>query len=183
LFEFLLTQIIAVDGVSLLNLSYTEALKLLQNTGRIVELVLSQIYKPNKLLSQDKQATHNNSSAQIFTKPSPTKAKSIQNIFNQSLNEINIEFDQIEQAIKNTNLYDGQYYRNGDDGYHYQAEIVNFMKQLKEQEHNVKLAIPASQMAKELSKSNRDLVVPRRAQCENFKLTPSKSMPDLPKVS
>ncbi|XP_055377864.1 uncharacterized protein LOC129609770 [Condylostylus longicornis] len=36
-------QIIAVNGISLLNLPYMESLKLLQNTGRIVELTISQI--------------------------------------------------------------------------------------------------------------------------------------------
>lgn len=38
-------QIIAVDGRSLLNLSYMESLKVLQNTGQLVELVISQIYR------------------------------------------------------------------------------------------------------------------------------------------
>ncbi|XP_035919453.1 uncharacterized protein LOC118517435 isoform X2 [Anopheles stephensi] len=37
-------QIIAVNGKSLLNLPYTESLRILQQTGRTVELVLSQIF-------------------------------------------------------------------------------------------------------------------------------------------
>ncbi|XP_049289763.1 uncharacterized protein LOC125767322 isoform X2 [Anopheles funestus] len=38
-------QIIAVNGKSLLNLPYTESLSILQQTGRTVELVLSQIFQ------------------------------------------------------------------------------------------------------------------------------------------
>jgi hypothetical protein len=152
-------QIIAVDGVSLVNLSYAEALKLLQSAGRIVELVLSQVYQPNRQPIAP-------------SKPSPAKAKSMQNIFNKSLNDINVEFDQIDRAVKNMNLYDGQYYRNADAGRHYQAEIVNFMKQLQDQERDGGLSL-----------SNQNLTMtPRVAESENFKLTPSKSMPDLPKV-
>lgn len=36
-----------MDGVTLLNMSYDSALKLLQNTGATVELVLSQIFHQN----------------------------------------------------------------------------------------------------------------------------------------
>lgn len=36
-----------MDGVTLLNMSYDSALKLLQNTGATVELVLSQIFQQN----------------------------------------------------------------------------------------------------------------------------------------
>lgn len=36
-----------MDGVTLLNMSYDDALKLLQNTGATVKLVLSQIFQTN----------------------------------------------------------------------------------------------------------------------------------------
>lgn len=38
------TQILAVNGASLLNLPYEQSLKLLQNTGKTVELTVSQIF-------------------------------------------------------------------------------------------------------------------------------------------
>lgn len=41
---FCVSKILAVNGITLLNLSYEEALKLLQNTGKTVELVVSQIF-------------------------------------------------------------------------------------------------------------------------------------------
>ncbi|KFB41968.1 AGAP013042-PA-like protein [Anopheles sinensis] len=40
-------QIIAVNGKSLLNVPYAESLRILQQTGRTVELVLSQIFQPS----------------------------------------------------------------------------------------------------------------------------------------
>lgn len=42
---FLFDQILAVNGKSLLNLSYDQSLSVLQNTGTTVELTVSQIYK------------------------------------------------------------------------------------------------------------------------------------------
>lgn len=41
-------QIIAVNGRTLLNLPYETSLKLLQNTGKIVELIVSQVYRQPK---------------------------------------------------------------------------------------------------------------------------------------
>ena len=38
-------QILAVNGISLLNMPYNESLKILQNTGTFVELTVSQIYR------------------------------------------------------------------------------------------------------------------------------------------
>lgn len=35
-----------MNGISLLNLSYTESLKILQSTGKVVELIVSQIFQP-----------------------------------------------------------------------------------------------------------------------------------------
>lgn len=50
------TQILAVNGVSLLNLPYDESLKLLQNTGKTVELIVSQIFsKYQEKLEQQQQ--------------------------------------------------------------------------------------------------------------------------------
>lgn len=40
---FYFSQILAVDGISLLTLNYDDALRLLQTSGRVVELVISQL--------------------------------------------------------------------------------------------------------------------------------------------
>lgn len=49
-------QILAVDGVTLLNMSYDDALKLLQNTGVTVDLVLSQIFQQNASNNGDRDS-------------------------------------------------------------------------------------------------------------------------------
>lgn len=43
----------AVNGITLLNLSYDEALKLLQNTGEIVELTVSQTFRRQNVIDGD----------------------------------------------------------------------------------------------------------------------------------
>lgn len=48
-------QILAVDGVTLLNMSYDDALKLLQSTGATVELVLSQIFHQKASINSAEQ--------------------------------------------------------------------------------------------------------------------------------
>lgn len=50
-------QILAVNGISLLNIPYEESLKLLKNTANVVELTVSQIFSEyqQKLMQQQKQ--------------------------------------------------------------------------------------------------------------------------------
>lgn len=45
IYNFVVLQILAVNGISLLNLPYSESLKLLKNTGPTVEITISQIYQ------------------------------------------------------------------------------------------------------------------------------------------
>lgn len=44
-------QIVSVDGMSLLNLAYDDALAILQNTGNIVTLIVSQVFTRKPLLN------------------------------------------------------------------------------------------------------------------------------------
>lgn len=51
-------QIVSVDGTSLLNLPYDDALEMLQNTGNIVTLIVSQVFtrKPLKDSTENEKA-------------------------------------------------------------------------------------------------------------------------------
>lgn len=51
-------QILAVNGTSLLNMPYEESLKLLQNTGNVVELTVSQIFAKYQQKQQQQQSIH-----------------------------------------------------------------------------------------------------------------------------
>lgn len=50
-------QIVAVDGISLLNLPYEESLRILQNTGKTVTLIVSRLFTRKPLKEKQHQFT------------------------------------------------------------------------------------------------------------------------------
>ncbi|KAJ6638105.1 Tyrosine-protein phosphatase non-receptor type 13 [Pseudolycoriella hygida] len=85
-------QILAVNGRSLLNLSYDQSLKMLQNTDSTVELTLSQIYK--------KPIT-----AKQVSNVQPTKVSTVRNITRSMKNSFKFKKDRkdIETGKSNIN--------------------------------------------------------------------------------
>ena len=79
-------QIVSVDGTSLLNLPYNDALELLQNTGKTVTLIVSQIFnrKPMKEIQvyteDDKTALDSPAKATPNTNLITTPSKSLPNL-------------------------------------------------------------------------------------------------------
>uniref|UniRef100_A0A182PLK2 FERM domain-containing protein n=1 Tax=Anopheles epiroticus TaxID=199890 RepID=A0A182PLK2_9DIPT len=69
-------QIIAVNGKSLLNLPYAESLNILQQTGRTVELVLSQIFQRSQHQPAPNESDHQLLLQQLQPRPPPTVTKS-----------------------------------------------------------------------------------------------------------
>lgn len=84
-------QIVAVDGISLLNLSYDESLRTLQNTGKTVTLIVSRLFT-RKPLKDDKHFTDDDKIAMNTTpvKRVPnnnliaTPSKSLPNLMNSN---------------------------------------------------------------------------------------------------
>lgn len=89
-------QILAVNGKSLLNLSYDQSLKILQNTGTTVELTVSQIYKKS-----------------IPSKPVPiannvqpnTKTSTVRNITRSMKNSFKFKKDRKDIDVKTSNVH------------------------------------------------------------------------------
>lgn len=121
-----------MDGVTLLNMSYDDALKLLQNTGATVKLVLSQIFQPNASNCQKQESPKQNEPGRVGTinygreqnvvtrKERPTVDQSYQNSI-----QFNVKPKKTDDEAKNRNgcmatvksvpdlpkvgLYDGQF--------------------------------------------------------------------------
>lgn len=59
------SQIIAVNGVSLLTRPYTQSLRILQESGRTVELIISQIYRKHSCHGRPDVSTLANVTARL----------------------------------------------------------------------------------------------------------------------
>ncbi|XP_035788715.1 uncharacterized protein LOC118464874 isoform X2 [Anopheles albimanus] len=176
-------QIIAVDGKSLLNRPYAESLSILQHTGRTVELVLSQIFiqqttqlrptvtKSNSLYIKDNNRHPNTISTTIggqsemnprtnnlltLTPPAPPKYSA------SCIDEIDNHFHNIRKYCQQQGLEEVQL--DGHDpssGVRYAKTVVDILR------NRNKLAL--------MSECQTSQKLP-------VGLSPSKSMPDLPKL-
>ncbi|XP_050099570.1 uncharacterized protein LOC126579900 [Anopheles aquasalis] len=176
-------QIIAVDGKSLLNRPYAESLSILQHTGRTVELVLSQIFirqtiqlrptvtKSNSLYIKDNTRSPNTTNPTTgdqseinrritniltLTPPAPPKYSA------SCLDEIDNHFHNIRQYCQQQDLIDGQCNKHDpSSGVRHAKTVVDILR------NRNRLAL--------------------MSECQNSPklpvgLSPSKSMPDLPKL-
>ncbi|XP_053681539.1 uncharacterized protein LOC128732319 [Sabethes cyaneus] len=201
-------QIIAVDGRSLLNLPYNESLAVLQNTGRTVELVLSQVYL-RPALSASALNINNNNSCQ--KRPSyqqhndsdlyPSKLDAVRSAVNavSKSNSLYIkngmQQNSTAQSVRKSPVVGGGKATYEDIGHHFEAIRSYYQQQQQQQSQNL-----AAQQAMDDRKQHQrytknvadilrmrnrvqDSVVPGQGAPGLFgALSPSKSMPDLPKI-
>ena len=73
-------QIVSVDGTSLLNLPYDEALGLLQNTGNIVTLIVSQVFQRKPPLADISELDESPVKQQPKSNLMSTPSKSLPNL-------------------------------------------------------------------------------------------------------
>ncbi|EDS42478.1 conserved hypothetical protein [Culex quinquefasciatus] len=188
-------QIIAVDGRSLLNLAYTESLTVLQNTGRTVELVLSQVYVRPALSSSTLNINQQHSS------------------IHQSMNSLNhfpplpddlysSKLDAVRMATASVAKSNSLYIKNGqtqppqpqparksslakpydDIGNHFEA-IRSYYQQ--QNQTPVQDDRKVANQQQRYTKNVADILRTRNRANElpvQGTLSPSKSMPDLPKI-
>lgn len=119
-------QILAVDGKSLLNLSYDESLKILQNTGKIVELSVSQIY--TKVVPPAKHVLN----VQPAPKPSTvrTLTRTMKNSFKLKKDRKIVEMDGSKELNGNYPTRDAVVNRNCENGIETSAIRVRSMPDL-----------------------------------------------------
>lgn len=74
---------LAVNGISLINLSYEESIRLLRNTGRIVELTVSQIYQNFENKLKPRPAIHLDDDDRLNGKLAKNQHKSMHELTNK----------------------------------------------------------------------------------------------------
>ncbi|XP_058829712.1 uncharacterized protein LOC131689005 [Topomyia yanbarensis] len=165
-------QIIAVDGRSLLNLPYSESLAVLQNTGRTVELVLSQIYRRPALSASSLNISNCQLPNSVYhVEPTaadlyPSKLEAVQLTVPKGNNLY------IKNGMQHSPPLQHRQQPSYDDiGNHFEA-IRSFYQQQQNQPANLQ----------RLSKNVPDILRTRNVGSLGGTLSPSKSMPDLPKI-
>ncbi|XP_055617175.1 uncharacterized protein LOC129762698 isoform X2 [Toxorhynchites rutilus septentrionalis] len=174
-------QIIAVDGRSLLNLPYSESLAILQTTGRTVELVLSQIYVRQALSS----STINNCQDEPFT--SKLEAVRMATASVAKSNSLYIKNGALQS--RKSPVIGGKTTGRDDIGNHFEALRSFYQQQSQAQAHQAQEDRKANQQR--YTKNVADILRARNRinelnneNCVGMGgiLSPSKSMPDLPKI-
>ena len=181
---FKYTQIIAVNGISLLNLSYNESLRLLQNTGRVVELIVSQIIFMKNIKNVE---TKTKEELEIL------KRNELVVCGNQNGNLINSS-SVIRSPSNNqsTEIYENCLVQTEtNENYHKEADNINNNKNMKiivSSNHSCKFADAANNEADLQKQWRRSDVVGGVSKngLVDFskwqKISPAKSLPNLPKV-
>lgn len=172
LFSF---QIIAVNGVSLLNLHYDESLKLLQNTGKMVELIVSQIFHRSQ--HAQRQQTGHNSSCNGYADVDGTKCENELLMRNRN-NTVNNNSDRTSTSKSMRPISDN------DDCSTKPKRTTNRYKQ----QTNSRVYSANSEENLEAAKCSKMMAEPSSHNAQSKKmdmghLIAAKSMPDLPKVN
>ncbi|XP_055524142.1 uncharacterized protein LOC129717898 isoform X2 [Wyeomyia smithii] len=207
-------QIIAVDGRSLLNLPYNESLAVLQNTGRTVELVLSQVYLRPALSTSALNISNNcrkrPPSYQYDSDLYPSKLDAVRSAVNSvsksnSLyikNGMQQQQQHQQQSVRKSPLIGGKATYE-DIGNHFEAIRCYYQQQQQQQQQhqqNVNQnAVPTGMLddrkvnQQRYTKNVADILRTRNRTQDGGGLgfgvggmfgglSPSKSMPDLPKI-
>ncbi|EAT36558.1 AAEL011364-PA [Aedes aegypti] len=180
-------QIIAVDGRSLLNLPYNESLSILQNTGRTVELVLSQIYVRPALSANALNIHQSSSSINKLCQEDlyPTKLDAVRmataSVAKSNSLYIKNGSQNGQQHPRRSPVVSGKSY--DDIGNHFEALRSYYQQQNQAQQDDRKV-----NSQHRYTKNVADILRTRNRVNENQNcappgmLSPSKSMPDLPKI-
>ncbi|XP_055599161.1 uncharacterized protein LOC129748529 [Uranotaenia lowii] len=172
-------QIIAVDGRSLLNLPYSESLSVLQNTGRTVELVLSQIYVRPALSASTLNISHDQD---LY----PSKLDAVRQV-TASVAKSNSLY--IKNGSQTTNQRSpaqlGKSYE--DIGSHFDALRTFYQNQQQMQNQQQLISEERKVNHQHYTKNVPDILRTRNRIGDGLVggfggLSPSKSMPDLPKI-
>lgn len=162
-------QILAVNGTSLLNLPYDESLRLLQNTDKTVELIVSQIFNRHPSIDNKWLSSTHLSIAQhgMYMTTSPVTDN------NSSRSNKNVS-QYAENITQSNKTYSNDGPIRSDD--YFQHIRYDTSETSHRQEEKFIMRNGCGKIARDFSNSMLNKI-------DDGHLVSAKSMPDLPKVS